>query len=199
MIHTTSIQPLVVGVFFLLATTAFAQESPYSLSVGENAPDFVGVDQHGESMSLSAELEKGPVVLIFYRGAWCASCNKQLSELEDSLSFITQKGGTVLAVTPEKPNWIDRTISNTKASFKIIHDKDLNIMNAYHVTFRVQDVVLQKYRSVGINLFEVNGDNGPNLPVPATYIIGQDGKIMFSFFDPDHSTRATVGQILQNL
>ena len=41
--------------------------------------------------------------------------------------------------------------------------------------------------------------NGANLPVPATYIIGKDGKIKYVFFNTDYKKRASVQEILNNL
>lgn len=183
----------------LLSQFAMAQEAPFQLNVGDEALNFQGIDQNGKAFELYDALEKGPVVLMFYRGFWCPHCNKQLSQMEDSLNFITDKGGIVVAVTPEKPENINKTIDKTGASFKIIHDKDLSIMNTYHVAFRMEEALLKKYKKWGIDLDSANGENGPNLPVPATYIIGQDKKILFAFFDPDYKKRATVGKILQNL
>ncbi len=182
-----------------LSLPLMAQEGPFQLSEGDKALNFQGIDQNGKSFEFYEALDKGPVVLMFYRGFWCPHCNKQLSQMEDSLSFITEKGGIVVAVTPEKPESIAKTVDKTGASFKIIHDKDLSIMNTYHVAFKMEEVLLKKYKKWGIDLDAANGDNGPNLPVPATYIIGQDKKIMYAFFDPDYKKRATVGKILQNL
>lgn len=183
----------------LLAQNTHAQEAPFQLNEGDEALNFQGVDQNGKTFELYEALEKGPVVLMFYRGFWCPHCNKQLSQLEDSLNFITEKGGIVVAVTPEKPESIAKTVDKTGVSFKIIYDKNLSIMNTYHVAFKMEEALLKKYKKWGIDLDETNGDNGPNLPVPATYIIGQDKKILYAFFDPDYTKRATVGKILQNL
>lgn len=188
---------LVIGL--LLSSAILAQEAPFQLKVGEHAPDFSGIDQNGETFNLYETLNGKPVVLMFYRGYWCPHCNKQLSQLEDSLSFITEKGGMVVAVTPEKPENIKKTLEKTGASFKIIYDTDLTIMNLYQVAFRLEESLLKKYKRWGIDVEETNGNNGPNLPVPATYIIGQDKKILYAFFDPDYKKRATVGKILQNL
>lgn len=183
----------------LLSLAIQAQEAPYQLKKGENAPNFSGIDQNGESFDLYETLKEKPVVLMFYRGFWCPHCNKQLSQMEDSLSFITEKGGMVVAVTPEKPESISKTVEKTGASFKIIHDKDLEIMKLYQVAFRLEESLLKKYKKWGIDVEDSNGSNGPNLPVPATYIIGKDKKILYAFFDPNYKKRATVGKILQNL
>lgn len=178
---------------------AIGQESPVGLKVGDEAYNFTGIDQFGNTFELNATLQKGPVVLIFYRGSWCPYCNKHLSQLEDSLNFIQEKGGIVVAVTPEKPTGIEKVMERTSASFKIIHDKNLSIMNQYNVTYRLEDSMIEKYKQRGIDISANNGDSGPHLPVPATYIIGQDKKILYAFFDPNYRKRATVGKILQNL
>ncbi|UXX80563.1 AhpC/TSA family protein [Reichenbachiella carrageenanivorans] len=178
---------------------SLAQEAPFQLNPGDKALNFKSVDQNGETFELYEALKKGPVVLMFYRGFWCPHCNKQLSQMEDSLNFITEKGGIVVAVTPEQPESVQKTVDKTGASFKILYDQDLAIMNTYHVAFKLEEAILEKYNNWGIDLAVTNGDNGPNLPVPATYIIGQNKKILYAFFDPDYKKRATVGKILQNL
>ena len=41
-----------------------------AVAVGDKAPDFTLPDTEGNDVSLSGLLEKGPVVLGFYRGRW---------------------------------------------------------------------------------------------------------------------------------
>ena len=188
---------------FLLAIIVRGQELsqglPDGLKVGEMAPDFNTVDYLGNKVSLKKLLKRGPVVLMFYRGVWCPYCNKQLMQLQDSLELINELSGTVIAVTPETVESIGKTVEKTNAEFRIIHDEDLCIMKAYDVAYELEASVLKRYKKTGINLKDANGKNGANLPVPATYIIGQDGKIVYAFFDPDHKKRATVRKILENL
>ena len=176
-----------------------SQTAPKGLKVGEVAPDINTLDYLGNKVSLKKLLKKGPVVLMFYRGAWCPYCNKQLKQLQDSLELINELSGTVIAVTPETVESIGETVEKTNAEFRIIHDKNLCIMKAYDVAYKLEESVLKRYKKTGINLEEANGSNGANLPVPATYIIGQGGKIIYAFFDPDYKKRATVRRILQNL
>ncbi|WP_162555853.1 peroxiredoxin-like family protein [Reichenbachiella versicolor] len=192
-----------IQAFFVIALLSLsicnAQNPNSNFNPGDIVPNFTGTDQFNKPFELYSTLEKGPVVLIFYRGYWCPYCNKQLSQLEDSLNFITQKGGTVIAVTPEQPEGIEKTIKKTGSSFKIIHDKDLKIMNLYKVGFSISESLNKQYQKHGIYVERNNGSNGPNLPVPATYIIGKDQKVLYTFYDPDYRKRATVGKILDNL
>jgi peroxiredoxin len=138
-------------------------------------------------------------VLVFYRGQWCPFCNKQLSKINDSLSFIIAKGATVLTITPETADNIKKTIEKTKASYSIIEDKGMSIMKNYKVNFAIDEDTIEKYKKYGIDFDKANGTNGANLPVPATYIISKDGKIKYAFFNPDYRQRPSVKEILDNL
>jgi len=188
--------------FFLLiicSVQVSAQTYPEGLNVNDVAPDFTGINQIGKKINLKKQLRNGNVVLVFYRGQWCSFCNKQLKQLEDSLALIKGKGATVLAITPELPENISLSIRRTNASYPILYDEGLKIMNAYKVAYKEDDQALKKYRGDGINILEANGNNGANLPVPAVYIINKKGKITYRFFDINYTKRSSVKDILDHL
>jgi len=190
---------ILLPLFVLSAFLIAAQEAPEGLFLNSKAPDFKGKDQNGADVRLKDLLKKGKVVLVFYRGEWCPYCNKNLKRLEDSLQLIRDKGATVIAVTPEQPESISKTIEKTKAEYSILHDVDLKIMKAYEVEFEVPENMVTRYRNGGIKLDEINGKNGNYLPVPATYIIDKEGNITYRFFNPDYKKRPAVKEILDNL
>lgn len=177
----------------------FAQESPEGLFLNSKAPDFKAKDQQGNDVRLKDLLKKNRVVLVFYQGEWSPYCNKYLQKLEDSLQLIKDKGAIVVAVTPEQPESIAKTIEKTKAEYLILHDTELKIMKGYEVEFEVSENALKRYRNGGIKLDEVNGKNGNFLPVPATYIIDKEGYITYRFFNQDNKKRPAVKEILDNL
>lgn len=184
------------------AVSIFAQIEmikPEGLKMGDTAPDINAMDQDGKKVQLKELLKKGDVVVIFYRGQWCPYCSKQLSKVNDSLSFLSAKGASVIAVTPETADNIKKTIEKTKAAYPIIEDKNMTIMKNYQVNFAVDEKTVEKYKAYGIDFDKSNGSNGANLPVPATYIIGQDGKIKYAFFNPDYRQRPSVKDILAHL
>ena len=192
--------------FFVLAlgaaADAFAQ-SPApapglvasTLAVGSMAPVFTAKDAGGHEVNLQKLLKKGPVVLYFYRGQWCPYCNKQLSQLQDSLAQLTAKGAQVVVVSPETQENIGKTVTKTKASFPIVHDANFAIMKAYHTAFNVQPDVVAKYKGFGVDLLAANGADAAVLPVPATYIIGKDGKIKYAYFNSDYRKRVSVREV----
>ena len=188
-------------VFLLL--TAFllrAQESPEGLFINSKAPNFKAKDQSGNEVELKALLKKGKVVLVFYRGQWSQYCTIYLKRLEDSLQSIKDKGATLIAVTPELPENIAKTIEKTNAQFPILHDENLKIMKAYDVEFEVPEDILTRYRNSGIKVDENNGKkNGNYLPVPAVYIIDKDSNIAYRYFQQDYKKRPSIQEILKNL
>lgn len=184
----------------LFAVLLSAQTTdPQGLKVGDNAPMFTATDNNGKPFSLESALKKGDVVLMFYRGQWCPYCNKQMSQMNDSLSAITGKGATVVAISPEIQENVVKTVEKTKASFPIISDVKMKIMKDYQVNFAVPQTTIDRYKTFGIDFNVANGENGTNLPVPATYIIGKNGKIKYVFFNPDYRKRASVKEIASYL
>ncbi|MBK9659592.1 MAG: AhpC/TSA family protein [Chitinophagaceae bacterium] len=178
---------------------AGAQEAPEGLFIASKAPDFKAKDQNGKEVRLKDLLKQGKVVLVFYRGYWCPYCNKELSRLQDSLQLIKDKGATLIAISPEKPENITKTVEKTKAEYSILYDEGLKIMKAYEVEFEVPENTITRYRNSGIDLEKNNGGNGKYLPVPAIYIIDKESTVTYRFFEPDYKKRPSVLEILKNL
>jgi len=190
---------MIISALLFIVLSAQGQ-SPQGLQVNQAAPDFNAVDQDGRSINLKSLLRSGSVVLVFYRGEWCPYCNKYLSELEQALSTFASKGATVVAVTPEQPEFIDKSVEKTKASFPILHDDGLKIMKAYDVAYKLDEKAIKKYQRINVDLNVINGEvNRENLPVPAVYVINKKGVITYRFFDPDYTNRAPITTIMKYL
>jgi peroxiredoxin len=188
---------IVIVAFIALTLQVMAQTG---LKNGAKAPEFIATDNSGKTLDLKALLKSHKaVVLFFYRGQWCPYCNKQIKQLQDSLQLLTAKGAYVIGVTPETSENIGKTIDKTHASFSIIQDSGYKIMKAYDVNYKVDDTMNAKLKNYGVNLEKNNGNTDHVLPVPATYVIDQSGKIIFVQFDKDYTKRASIGSILNAL
>lgn len=184
----------------LLSSIVNAQSDSFNfLKVGDKAPEFSAISHDNKPIDLSEMLKKGKVVIVFYRGAWCPYCNKHMSDLQDSLGLILEKGASLIAISPEVEASIDKTIAKTKASFEIIHDSNYAIMKKYGVAFNVNKATVKKYKLIGIDLEKANGNGNNILPVPATIIINQDGIISYLDFDENYKNRLPVSQIISHL
>ncbi|MES1197908.1 MAG: peroxiredoxin family protein [Chitinophagaceae bacterium] len=178
---------------------AVAQSAPEGLFIGSKAPDFKSKDQEGQEIRLKDLLKKGKVILVFYRGNWSPECNKELKRFQDSLVQINDKGASLVAITPEKPDSISKTVEKISATFPILFDEELKIMKAYDVAFEVPENTITRYRNSGIDLEKINGKNWKYLPVPAVYIIDKESNITYRFFDMDAKKRPFVKDVLRNL
>lgn len=167
-----------------------------ALALNSKAPGFSGIDQNGDLLKLSSLLKKGPVVLIFYRGEWCPVCNRYLQEFQTGLESLKAAGASVVAVTPEQEQYRDSSIEKSDISFPVIIDSDQSIMNDYKVAFEVTEDYQSKIRSyLNADIAQQNAQEQAVLPVPATYIISQEGIIVWSQYDPDYKNRASIEDI----
>lgn len=170
------------------------------LQVGDTVKDFSAINLHDSTFTLSEALKKGPVVVIFYRGQWCPVCNKHLSHLQDSLQMIYEKEASVIAISPEQSEFLKRTAEKTHASFSLLYDEGYKISDMFDVTFKPATMTTIMYNTLlGANLKKANTDDSQRLPIPATFIIGTDGKIVWRHFDPDYKKRSTVADIIKNI
>jgi peroxiredoxin len=199
----TNMKKLLVVTAVLFSTVIVVAQTetkfPDGLKVGDKAPDFTLTNEKGKSFNLYSSLKNGKVVMVFYRGQWCPFCNKQLSQLNDSLQLLNDKGASIVALSPEIQENIAKTVSKTKASFPVLFDDGMKVMQAYKVNFTVDEKTVEKYKGYGIEFDKANGSNGANLPVPATYIIGNDGIVEYVYFNTDYRKRVTVKELLEKL
>jgi len=186
------------------AAKALASAMPDpGLRVGERAPEFVLPNAFGEPVRLSGLLSVGPVVLTFYRGAWCPYCNLQLRGLQQTLPFIEQQGAQLVAITPQKPDKSLGQVEKDGYSFEILSDLDDRVMKAYRLYFEVPPDLSEVYKHrLSLDLAEYNGEGRYVLPVPATFVIDRDGVVRAAFADVDYRQRvepAAVVAALQTL
>ncbi len=189
---------LVTLVIFLFVSLGFSQINNTHLELGDDAPSLHGIDQFGNQINSETILQNHKILLLFYRGNWCPYCRKHLKELNENLEALTKKGYYVIVVTPEKVDKIKQTTRMFDATFSIIHDKDNTIMNDYQVAFDVnQQNVTSFYKFTLTKINKYNEPNNAVLPVPATYVINQKGKITFVHYDPDYKKRADFQAVLK--
>jgi peroxiredoxin len=173
---------------------------PSGLKPGDTAPDFSASDVNNNMVTLAKELENGPVVIIFYRGEWCPVCNRYLSNFQDSLSYVVAAGAKVLAITPEQPSSALKMIKKTGATFTVIPDPTEQIMQRYEVIFSVTEAYQDRIKNkLEADIASNNEKKDAKLPVPATYIINQEGIVVYRQFDLDYHIRASVKDILDNI
>jgi len=181
-----------------------------ALKKDDKAPDFTLEDRKGQSHSLSSYLSNGPLVITFYRGAWCPYCNLQLAAYNVHLDKIKAAGGTLIAVTPETPEGIPTFLDSgvpdeMKASvisdtdFDILHDPDNKLGKEFGLEFKLPEAHIKLFELMNFDIEKANGNANYTFSDPATYIIGQDGLIKWAFVPNNYRKRANPEEIIEQL
>lgn len=181
-------------------------ETDHESTIGLNskAPDFKLPNADGELKSLSAFLEEGPVILSFYRGGWCPFCNDQLYAYQQILPEFEELGAQLVAISPEKPESAQDTMSKNYVTFEVLSDEGNKIARAYDLLWTVPEDKREGFSTwlkgeTGKTLAEFNGVGNYELPIPATFVIAQDGTVVYVFKDEDYKKRAKNEDILKAL
>jgi len=159
----------------------------HALNVGQSAPDFTLPDAFGNDVSLKTLLAKGPVAISFYRGEWCPFCNIELRGLQGSLPKMRELAATLIAISPEKPDFGIVATEKNKLTFPVLSDLGNKVARQFGIVFQVG----QELRDFSKNVFKNdlalrNGDDSYELPVPATFVIDTTGIVRFAHVDVDY-------------
>ncbi|MFA5885128.1 MAG: peroxiredoxin-like family protein [Acidimicrobiia bacterium] len=166
------------------------------IAVGEIAPLFEAPDALGNLVRLDDVLADGPVVLSFYRGAWCPICSIELRALRDILPELLAADASLIAISPQGPDDSLPLVQSLDLGFDVLSDLDQSITAAYGLRFELTDELKALYEQIDMPLTEANADGTWNLPVPATYVIDRDGVVRARHVDPDYRTRMEPSDIL---
>ncbi|MEU6810535.1 peroxiredoxin-like family protein [Streptomyces sp. NPDC046831] len=167
-----------------------------ALTVGAQAPRFNLPTATGQTLALDDLLADGPVVLTFYRGAWCPYCNIALRSLQQHHEAITARGARLVAVSPQIP---DESLTLTEKhglAFEVLSDVGSGTAKQYGLAFDLPDDLSAVYDKLGFDLQRVNDGHPRTLPLPATYVIDRDGAIRWAFVTTDYTTRAEPADII---
>jgi peroxiredoxin len=178
---------------------AFQQGSDV-LELGQKAPDFVLPNPEGKSISFSDLLEKGPLVVTFYRGSWCPYCNLQLKALQARLGDIHALGAQLVAISPEVPDGSMTKNEMSDLDFFVLSDQDAKVASQYGVAWEVPAFLVEHMRvDRQLDLDAINNGNDSVLPIPATFVIDRDGVVTWRYVDVDYRTRSEPDDIIEAL
>lgn len=170
-----------------------------AVTVGAQAPRFNLPSAAGQTVALADLLTNGPVVVTFYRGAWCPYCNIALRSLQQHHEAITARGARLVAVSPQIPDESLTLAEKHELTFDVLSDIGSDTAKQYGLAFDLPDDLAAVYDKLGFDLQRVNDGHPRTLPLPATYVIDRDGVIRWALVDADYTTRAEPADILAAL
>ncbi len=170
------------------------------LKVGDKAPEFELVNQNGETVSSTDLLSKGKLVLTFYRGVWCPYCNADLANLKKYVPEIEGANAMMVGISPELPQYLKKIITMQRLNFDILHDEKNALAAQFGLKFFYPEDLKTLYRDkFNINLEVQQGNNEWALPMPARFVIDQDGVIQYAESKPDYRDRPDPDELLETL
>lgn len=167
--------------------------------IGDRIPDFSLPDQLGENKTLSELLQQGPLVISFYRGIWCPYCGIELNALQKTLPKIKGLGASLIAISPQLPDESIDTVEKNNLTFSVLSDVGNKVARSFGLVFQLSEHLRPIYSKFGIDLPKYNGDDTFELPVPGTFIIGQDSLVKAAFVNADYKQRMSPEDVLEVL
>jgi peroxiredoxin len=163
---------------------------------GDIAPDFTLGDPDGKPVASKALLRKGPLVISFYRGVWCPYCNLELQALEEALPAFREQGANLIAISPQNAVNSRKSVRTNNLGFPILSDTNNDVAAAFGIRFTLPTYLVDLYKNLKNDLPAFNGDPSWTLPMPARYVIGQDGTILYAEVNPDYTHRPEPDDML---
>jgi peroxiredoxin len=173
-----------------------SKQAERALAAGQPAPPFNLKDADGNGVDSAKLLKSGPLVMTFYRGVWCPYCNLDLKALEEARPAIEGKGASLVALSMQNAPNSRRSARENGLGFPILVDKHGVVAAAFGVRFKLSTAVVSIYRDVlRSDLEAFNDDRSWSLPMPARYVVGQDGVIAYAEVNPDFTRRPDPSEL----
>ena len=170
-----------------------------AVKAGEMAPLFKLQCRRGGFIHLSDLLDRGPVVISFFRGDWCPFCALELEALAAAHPEIERLGATLIALSPQAQGKLSPPSNNDERPFPVLQDLGCEIAARYRIAYIVPQQFQAGYLALGYAPSAKNGFKGWVLPIPATYLLDRTGLIVLSYLDADHTTRLEPTAIIAAL
>jgi peroxiredoxin len=176
-----------------------------ALKAGDRAPAFELPDGDGMRWRSEDLLRpftpkagaNGALVIVFYRGRWCAYCNAQLSALQEIHPKIAAAGASLVAISPQTQKHSYMTRDMHKLRFPVLSDQGNQIARKFGLVYRLSPELQAMYESIMTKLPGYNGDQSWELPLAATYVVQPEGKISWARIDADWRHRPEPEELLQ--
>lgn len=160
-----------------------------TLKVGDIVPNFILPNAFGEEVEFQKLLNSGAVVISFFRGYWCPFCNLELAALQEALPAIKTLGASLIAISPQTFRHTISTVEKHQLTYEVLSDRNNHVARQFGIVFQIPGYLRPVLEEMGHAIPRYNGEESFELPIPATFVVFQNGKIVYAFVDPDHTKR----------
>ncbi|MDA8956378.1 AhpC/TSA family protein [Flavobacteriales bacterium] len=184
----------------LFSNLAFSQQAMFDIcpiKTGQEMPEAQIFDKDGGKVDLKNYVGDKTVVVVFYRGAWCPYCTRQLSALSEIKPKLDNLGVELIAISADDYTKIDSSYTRSGTDdYTLFSDKNISAINAFGIGWKVDDDLYQKYKNqYGMDTEWWSGSKHHVLPVPAIFVI-EKGVIKHQYVNPNYSKRLSPKVLL---
>lgn len=112
------------------------------------------------------------------------------------LPEIQSLGGQLVAISPELPDNSLSLIEKHSLKYEILSDTNNDVARKFGLVFSLAKELRPLYEKFGIDLPKTQGNSDYELPVPATYVVDENGTIILSYVDTDYTKRLEPDEVL---
>ncbi|TYP91969.1 Peroxiredoxin [Fodinibius salinus] len=183
---------------FLLILATSLQAQSYAKKPSEISPVLTGstipnsslqtID--GSLVNLENLINKQATVLVFYHGGWCPFCNTHLAELQQIQQKLVDMGYQILAVSPDKPSNLKKSIKENDLDYTLLSDSSMKLARSFGLAFKSNN------EEKRLTIEKSSGQKHHLLPVPSVFLVNPDGLITFQYVNPNSKTRINSDVLL---
>ena len=161
--------------------------------IGDPMPPFVLPDESAQKVSLEELLDRGPIAVIFHRGHWCSFCRININALVEAHKALPASA-EIVAIMPDRHKFVADLKRQSQVPFQILIDADNGYAMSLNLTIWVGAEIQKMMEHLDPPTLQGNGSW--MLPIPATFVVGQNGLIRARFIDPDYRNRMMISDML---
>jgi peroxiredoxin len=166
------------------------------LPVGAQAPELALKDSNGKLVRSRDLLALGPLVIKFFRGRWCPYCVTELETWRGLYVRLRERGALMVAISPQTERQSDFMVGQHGLPFPVLFDSGNAVAEKFGLAYTIPDYHRDYYLSILVNLPFIDGDKNWRLPLPATYVIAKDGRVVYAEAHADFRVRPEPGEAL---
>ncbi len=167
---------------------------------GQTIPDVDVVTIDNKQQSLAKFLNNKKTILFFYRGGWCPFCNTQMGQLKQIEGQLSDMGYQLVGVSTDSPADLKKSVTKMDLNYQLLSDFNSTMSQAFGLAFFSSQKVTDRYLAkMGLeNPLQKNkaGDARLVLPVPAIYLIDENGLVQFNYVNPNFKVRLDESVLL---
>jgi len=151
----------------------------------------------GRFVPLEGLLGEGPVVLAFHRGHWCPYCRLNmagLAEIEDRAA-----PAQIVGISAETQQYTRKLQQEAGGRFPILSDVGAGYALSMNLVVRVDQQMSSMIEGAGWDIPLYQGGTDWILPIPAVFVVRQDGIIAARHVDPDYRKRMELDDLLRGV